>query len=51
MTAVLVSVAAKENALLAEKLPGLKTSLPAAVGESVRKGLADWQAKGTIRKL
>ncbi|MCX2564431.1 bifunctional transaldolase/phosoglucose isomerase [Acetobacter thailandicus] len=48
---LLGSVAAKQKTLLADKLTDLKTSLPAELGESIKKGLADWQAKGTIRKL
>ncbi|MFT9064181.1 MAG: bifunctional transaldolase/phosoglucose isomerase [Acetobacter persici] len=48
---LLGSVAAKQQAMLADKLTDMKTSLPAPLEEAVQKGLDAWRKDGTIRKL
>ncbi|MFT8471495.1 bifunctional transaldolase/phosoglucose isomerase [Acetobacter persici] len=48
---LLGSVAAKQQAMLADKLTDMKTSLPAPLEEAVQKGLDGWRKDGTIRKL
>ncbi|MCX2561622.1 bifunctional transaldolase/phosoglucose isomerase [Acetobacter farinalis] len=48
---LLGSVAAKQQAMLANKLTDMKTSLPAPLEDAVRKGLEAWRKNGTIRKL
>ncbi|MDN7351654.1 bifunctional transaldolase/phosoglucose isomerase [Acetobacter senegalensis] len=48
---LLGSVAAKQKALLGEKLTDIKTALPADLENAVQKGLKDWCKDGTIRKL
>ncbi|KXV14861.1 transaldolase [Acetobacter malorum] len=48
---LLGSVAAKQQAMLGDKLTDMKTSLPAPLEEAVQKGLTAWRKDGTIRKL
>lgn len=48
---LLGSVAAKQTALLGDKLTSLKTALPADLEAAVQKGLENWREHGTIRKL
>lgn len=48
---LLGSVAAKQTALLADKLTSLQTALPADMQTAVQAGLETWRKEGTIRKV
>lgn len=48
---LLGSVAAKQTALLGNKLTSTKAALPADLDAAVQKGLEEWRKAGTLRKL